>query len=82
MAKKKPRYWVYSHDRDGLLIENISDCDELRDAIDSAASYLMKLYPQYSGVTVRVVDNDLDHGTTVWLAGPAPKPDDRQSRPF
>lgn len=72
MPETKKRYWVYSHRADSAaeMITDLGQHEKLRDAIDSLAGYLVGLYPQMTGVVVRVVDNDLQGGTTVWMAGP------------
>lgn len=69
MAKGDKRYWVYSHDDSGDLVNDLGEEWELRDAVDTAAHYLRGLFPHTAGVTVRVVDQQAD-STTVWIAGP------------
>lgn len=66
MAKNPKKYWIYAHDVDGELIENIADEDFLTDAIDKACEYFTT--HDSNEHTVHVVDDETQ--VTVWIAGP------------
>lgn len=72
MTEGRKRYWVYSHDEAGDLIKDLGETDVRQHALDAAGAELHSLYlsNDLNWVTVRVVDYDLQDGTTIWLAGP------------
>lgn len=71
LAMRK-RYWVYVHDKDGDLLEDLGEFDGIDRAIDQVAQYLSDPMPAWdmTEITVRIVDNELQDGTTIWKAGP------------
>lgn len=68
-VRNKMQYWTYIHSVDGDLLEDLGETNDLSLAIEEACNGL-KLYQADDGVTARVVDNTIQGGTTVWLAGP------------
>lgn len=79
MAGEKGRYWVYVHDDEGDLVENIEppatldyndgDFLDFADAIDAAANWMWGHLILAQTHTIRIVDKHKD-SVTVWLAGP------------
>lgn len=70
MQAKKKRFWSYVHDEEGTLTGDLGEFDSLTEAIDGVSNWLWSNLEKAARLTVRVVDNDLQDGTTVWWAGP------------
>lgn len=63
----KMRYWVYKHDADDDITDDLGDFEELEEAIDAAVD--QGLSEDGYEKTVRVVDRQAG-SQTVWMAGP------------
>ena len=61
-------FWVYAHDEDGDIVDDIDETGTLRDAIDVALVWARR--HDMSGVTVRIVNYRIGDGSTVWAIGP------------
>jgi len=63
------RYWVYTHDLDGELVESLGDTESFGSAIDLAAHEIMSGYFALGDIVIRIVDN-MDNAQTCWISGP------------
>lgn len=64
------RYWAYTHDEEGQLIDSIGYFDDLNPAITQGCEEIANMVTDDMMTSaVRVVDNNND-STTVWYAGP------------
>lgn len=75
---KEPRYWVYVHDQDGELADDLGDAVDLPEAFALVVEWMTDSPSDYlETYTIRIVDNEADH-TTVWSAGPVGRSADGQ----
>lgn len=64
------RYWVYAHDSEDEIVDDLDNHGTLDEAIAEAVDYLAgSTVSRLNGYTLRVVDTEAD-STTVWIAGP------------
>lgn len=68
MAKPPTRYWAYVHDVDGELLDDLGDFGTFVEACEEAIAYV-RLHVDLK-TTVRVIDRELQGGSTVWAIGP------------
>lgn len=62
------RYWVYAHDADGDLLEDLGNFNDLNPAVTKACEHIGLLFTDdMESTVVRVVG---EAGSTVWVAGP------------
>lgn len=68
----RPRYWVYVHDKDGDIVKTIYEGNDLQEAMAEVMDYFGdQTWHQINMTeTARIVDNHLQDGTTIWMAGP------------
>ena len=64
----KGRFWVYMHDSDGTLEDDFGEVDDFNQALDLVVVALGSRI-DLTGMTIRIVDNQLNDGETIWLAG-------------
>jgi hypothetical protein len=67
MPEPEKRYWVYTHDAEDEITEDLGDFDDLIDAISAAIDE--GLVENIEHRWARVVDKESQH-QTVWMAGP------------
>lgn len=79
MPDTRGRYWAYSHDEEGELIEDFGNNDDLAILIANVADDVgytnlvtlsLRDKEDMMKRAYRVVDNEKNHGETIWWAGP------------
>jgi hypothetical protein len=65
------RFWVYTHDQNGI-VSDVAETETLKHALDEAGTELYRLHlnNDLGWCGVRIIDRQLNDGTTVWFAGP------------
>lgn len=62
------RYWVYIHDEEGEIVDDVGNFDTLHQSIE-AVTEVLPFDGERAADTIRIVDYEAQ-GQTVWLAGP------------